>query len=75
MPPDPATVRMISNVTGGKAYTARTAERLGDIYKSLGDSIGHKTEFREVTSWFAAGAAFFLLAALGTGRLVEGRLP
>jgi Ca-activated chloride channel family protein len=75
VPPSPATVRMIANVTNGKAYTARTAERLSQVYTSLGDSIGHTTRFREVTSWFAAGAAFFLLGAVGTGRFVEGRLP
>ena len=75
VPPDPATVRQIANVTGGKAYTARTAGRLVDIYKALGSSIGHKTELREVTSWFAAAAAILLIGALGTGRLVEGRLP
>jgi Ca-activated chloride channel family protein len=75
VPPDPATVRQIATTTGGKAYSARTANRLIDIYKSLGSSIGHKTELREVTSWFAAAAAVLLLGALGAGRIVEGRLP
>ena len=68
-------MRLIANTTGGSTYSARSAERLSNIYKSLGSSIGRKTEFREVTSWFAAAAAVFLLGALGTGRLVEGRLP
>jgi Ca-activated chloride channel family protein len=75
VPPDPATVRQIATTTGGKAYSARTANRLVDIYKSLGSSIGHKTEMREVTSWFAVASAVLLLGALGTGRIVEGRLP
>jgi Ca-activated chloride channel family protein len=75
VPPDPATVRQIATTTGGKAYNARTANTLVDIYKSLGSSIGHKTELREVSSWFAAAAAVLLLGALGAGRLVEGRLP
>ena len=75
VPPDPATMRLIANTTGGTTYSARSAERLSNIYKSLGSSIGRRTEFREVTSWFAAAAAVFLLGALGTGRLVEGRLP
>jgi len=75
VPPDPATMRLIANATGGSTYTARSAERLSDVYKSLGSSIGRKTESREITSWFAAAAAVFLLGALGTGRLVEGRLP
>jgi Ca-activated chloride channel homolog len=75
VPPDPATMRLVASTTGGTTYSARSATRLVNIYKSLGESIGHKTEFREVTSWFAAAAAVFLLGALGTGRLVEGRLP
>jgi len=75
VPPDPATMRLIASTTGGTTYTARSASRLVNIYKTLGSSIGRKTELREVTSWFAAAAAVFLLGALGTGRLVEGRLP
>ena len=35
----------------------------------------HKTELREVSSWFAVASAVLLLGALGTGRFVEGRLP
>jgi Ca-activated chloride channel family protein len=75
VPPDPATMRLIANATGGTTYSARSAERLSNIYKSLGSSIGRKTQLREVTSWFAAAAALFLIGAIGTGRLVEGRLP
>jgi Ca-activated chloride channel family protein len=75
VPPDPATMRLIANATGGTTYSARSAERLSNVYKSLGSSIGRKTQLREVTSWFAAAAALFLIGAIGTGRLVEGRLP
>ncbi|MDX6512453.1 MAG: Ca-activated chloride channel [Gaiellaceae bacterium] len=75
VPPDPATMRLVANATGGTTYSARSAERLSNIYKSLGSSIGRRTELREVTSWFGVAAAVFLLGALGTGRLVEGRLP
>jgi Ca-activated chloride channel family protein len=74
VPPDPAAVRAISKITGGRAFTARNATRLTSIYKSLGSSISHKPERREITSWFAAAAAVFLLGAVGAGRLGEGRL-
>jgi len=75
VPPDPQTMRLIANTTGGTTYSARSAERLSNIYKALGSSIGRKTELREITSWFAAAAAVFLIGAIGTGRLVEGRIP
>jgi Ca-activated chloride channel family protein len=75
VPPDPQTMRLIANTTGGTTYSARSAERLSNVYKSLGSSIGRKTELREITSWFAAAAALFLIGAIGTGRLVEGRIP
>jgi len=75
VPPDPATMRLIADETGGTTFSARSAERLVNIYKTLGSSIGHTTELREITSWFAIASAGFLLAALGAGRVVEGRLP
>ena len=75
VPPDPSTMQMIASVTGGKAYTAETAARVTNVYKTLGSSIGRQRRRREITSWFAAGAAALLLAALGAGRLVEGALP
>jgi Ca-activated chloride channel family protein len=75
VPPDPAVVRAIAKITGGRAYTAGDATRLTSIYKSLGSRISYKTERREITSWFAAAAALLLLGAVGTGRLVAGRLP
>jgi len=75
VPPDPAVVRAIAKITGGRAYAARDAARLTSIYKSLGSSISHKTERREITSWFAAAAAVLLLGAVGAGRIVAGRLP
>jgi Ca-activated chloride channel family protein len=75
VPPDPTTMRQIANATGGTTYSAHSSERLSNIYKSLGSSIGRKTELREITSWFAVAAGVFLIGAIGTGRLVEGRLP
>jgi Ca-activated chloride channel family protein len=75
VPPDPATMRSIARTTGGKMYSAETSTKLSSVYGTLGSSIGRTSELREITSWFAAGAAVLLLAALGLGRLWEGRLP
>jgi Ca-activated chloride channel family protein len=75
VPPDPAEMRDIARRTGGQTFTARSAERLSIIYRSLSSSIGHHREPREITSWFAAAAALLLVAAIAAGRIVAGRLP
>jgi Ca-activated chloride channel family protein len=75
VPPDPPTMRAIARATGGKTYTAQSSGKLSNVYNNLGSSIGRKTELREITSWFAAGAAVFLVAALALARAWEGRLP
>ena len=75
VPPDPPTMRAIAKATGGRSYTVRSAERLQGVYTQLGSSIGQRRELREVTSWFSAAAALFLIASLGLGRAWEGRLP
>jgi Ca-activated chloride channel homolog len=75
VPPDPPTMRAIARATDGRSFTAKSAQRLESVYKSLGSHIGRRRELRELTSWFSAAAAVFLLAAVGTGRAFEGRLP
>jgi Ca-activated chloride channel family protein len=75
VPPDPPTMRAIARATDGSSFTAKSAERLESVYKHLGSSIGRRRELRELTSWFSAAAALFLLAAVGAGRTFEGRLP
>jgi len=75
VPPDPATIHMIARITGGTAYSAPTASRILDVYKSLGSHLGHVESTRLIASWFAAAAAALLLAALAAGRLRGGTLP
>lgn len=75
VPPDPVTMAAIARTTGGKSYTAETSASLSAIYRTLGSSLGRRTKLEEITSWFAFGAAFLLIGAVGTGRLLEGRLP
>jgi Ca-activated chloride channel family protein len=75
VPPDPATVEAVSRISGGRSYTARTAHRVIDVYKTLGSSIGRKTERREISSWFAIAAAALLTAAVALARLWSSPLP
>jgi len=75
VPPDPATMRLIAQTTGGRSYTAQTASSVVEIYRSLGSSIGRVDKEVQITSWFAAAAALLLLAAFASGRLLDARIP
>jgi Ca-activated chloride channel homolog len=69
VPPDPALMRAIAHVTGGRTFTARTATALGGIYSHLGGTIARGHTTLELGSWLAGGAAALLLGAVGLGRL------
>jgi Ca-activated chloride channel family protein len=68
-------MRAIARATGGKTYTAQSSSKLASIYKTLGSSIGRRTDLREITSWFVAAAALLLIGSLATARAWEGRVP
>lgn len=75
VPPDPAALAQIARASGGRSYTARDAERLGEIYKRIGQSIARHGERRNVAPDFLAAAlAAGLLAGLASlgwfGRLI-----
>jgi Ca-activated chloride channel family protein len=73
--PDPVTLAAIARETDGKTYRAQSASKVQEVYKQLGASIAHKATKREVSSWFAGGAALLLLLSLGSARLTGERLP
>jgi Ca-activated chloride channel family protein len=73
--PDPATMRAIARVTGGKSFRAQTAQKVDNVYKLLGSVVTHRNVHREIGSWFAGAAALLLLGSLGASRASAGRLP
>jgi Ca-activated chloride channel homolog len=73
--PDPETLRQISQVSGGKAYTAEDSDRLNSIYKTLGSQLGTRKKLREITSSFAIGGLVLLLGAGIASIRWAGRLP
>lgn len=75
VPPDPPTLRRVSQLTGGRFYAAPDAARLNAVYEELGSRIGSVRKEREITAAFAAGGAFLLLAAGGVSAFLFGRLP
>jgi len=75
VPPDPPTLREVSQLTGGRFYAAPNAAQLNAVYEELGSRIGSVKKEREITAAFAAGGAFLLLAAGGVSAFLFGRLP
>jgi Ca-activated chloride channel family protein len=64
VPPDPATMQAVAHLTGGKMYTAQTAEQAQSVYSTLGSTIARARTRREITSWVAFAAAILLVAAV-----------
>ena len=75
VPPDPPTLREVSQLTGGRFYAAPNAAQLNAVYEELGSRIGSVKEEREITAVFAAAGALLLLAAGAVSALLFGRLP
>lgn len=65
VPPSPSTLQNIAHTTGGEFFEAATPAQLAAVYKHLATRIGHRTENRELTDAFAAGALALLLAGGG----------
>jgi Ca-activated chloride channel family protein len=73
--PDPKTLAEIAELTDGKSYQAKSAEKVNEIYKQLGASIARHKVNREISSWFVGAAALLLLGSLAAARVTGERLP
>lgn len=75
VPPEPDTLREISEVTGGEHFTAADPEALRAVYEDLGSRLGSHDVEREVTNAFAGGAVVLLLAGGALSALWLRRMP
>ena len=62
VPPDEATLRQVADLTGGRFYTAPTANDLRAVYEGLAASVNVVPELREVTAPVAGTGAALLIA-------------
>ena len=63
VPPSPGTLQAVARTTGGEFFRVRTSAALNKVYEHLATRVGHRTEDREVTDFFAGGSIVVLLAA------------
>jgi Ca-activated chloride channel family protein len=75
VPVDPDTLKLVAQISGGKAFTTPDSTQLRVVYKNLGSRLGHRTESREITDLFAGGSAAFLLAGGALSALWFRRVP
>jgi Ca-activated chloride channel homolog len=71
---DEAMLKDIATRTDGTYYAARDTSSLSRVYDSIDLAWTARTEQREVTSWFAAGAALLLLLGAALSLLRSGRV-
>lgn len=64
VPPDPAALAAVAEITGGQAFESRDAESVTRVYEDLGTFIGTRPVLGEVTAW-PTGIAALLLALAG----------
>jgi Ca-activated chloride channel family protein len=62
VPPDPAEMRDVASISGGRAFTADNLKALSTVYERLGSRIGYRNEERELTAAFSGGAMVFFVA-------------
>ncbi len=75
VPPDPATLHQIANITGGTFVNATNAGKVQAAYKNLGSKLGRTRSKTEVTSAFLGLGALLLVAAGALSVLWSPRLP
>ena len=71
---DEATLKQIADTTDGTYYAASDSAALSKVYSAINLTWTARTERREITSWFAALAAAFLLLGAGVSVVRSGRV-
>jgi Ca-activated chloride channel family protein len=75
VPPSAETLAQISEISGGEHFAAVDDEGLAQVYEELGSRLGTKEEDREITDFFAAGAAMLMLTGGALSALFFRRVP
>jgi Ca-activated chloride channel family protein len=75
VPVDRLSLQELAENTKGFFYEAASVSELKQVYEDMGSSIGHRTEPREVTQWYAAAGLLLGLLGATMSLLWTSRLP
>ena len=75
VPPSPETLQDLAETSGGEFFTAVDDQRLNKVYEDLSTRLGKRTERREITDYFAGGAAALLFAGGALSAMLFRRVP
>ncbi|WP_328710190.1 VWA domain-containing protein [Microbispora hainanensis] len=75
VPVNKATLKSLSDGTGGRAYTAESGSELRDVYTQIGTSLGYKVVHQEITQRFLVAAIVAGLLAAIAAMLLGARIP
>ncbi|MEU4423875.1 VWA domain-containing protein [Actinoplanes sp. NPDC024001] len=75
VPVDRQSLQELAENTKGFFYEAASVSELKQVYEDMGSSIGHRTEPREVTQWYAAAGLLLGLVGAAMSLLWTSRLP
>jgi Ca-activated chloride channel homolog len=75
VPPDPATLSQVAELTGGKFFEAADQDALESVSDEIGSQVGVEHEQRELTVFFTAAGAALLLLGGALSTLWFGRIP
>ena len=75
VPVDRLSLQELADQTKGYFYEAASVSELKQVYEDMGSSIGHRTEPREVTQWYAAAGLLLGLLGAAVSLVWTSRLP
>lgn len=75
VPPDRGEMEEIAGLTGGHAYSAKSAGELDDVYKDIGSSVGYDKMDKEITSRVAGIAMILTFLAGAASIATASRFP
>jgi Ca-activated chloride channel family protein len=74
VPADPTAMAQIASATGGKTFTAQSADQLKSVYNEIGRVVGYNVQHRDITAWFIGAALALMVAAAAAALTWNQRL-